>query len=163
MEKLKQKLKSIKLVLLDVDGVLTDGGLYYSNSGERTKKFYVKDGTGIKLLQRAGIEVAFITGLQSDLVSHRAGDLGVTEVVQNCMKKDIAGEELVKKKNLTWEQVAFIGDDVIDISLLKKVGVAIAVADAIDEVKEIADFVTNKDGGRGAVREFCDLLLKHKS
>lgn len=163
MEKLKQKLKNIELVLLDVDGVLTDGGLYYSNSGERTKKFYVKDGTGIKLLQRAGIEVAFITGLQSDLVSHRARDLGVTEVVQNCMKKDIAGEDLIKKKDLSWEQVAFIGDDVIDISLLKKVGVAVSVADAIDEVKEIADLVTNKDGGRGAVREFCDLLLKHKS
>lgn len=148
------------MVIMDVDGVLTDGGLYYFNSGEKAKKFNVKDGTGIKLLQKAGLEVAFITGLTSNIVESRASDLGVTELVQGCFTKDVAATRLIDRKSLTWDQVAFIGDDLIDLNLLRKVGFAFAVNDAVELVREAADYVTNLPGGHGAVREMCDLIVK---
>jgi 3-deoxy-D-manno-octulosonate 8-phosphate phosphatase (KDO 8-P phosphatase) len=157
---LVDKISKIKLVIMDVDGVLTDGGLYYTNGGDKFKKFYVKDGTGIRLLIKAGLEVAFITGLESNIVSNRAYDLGVRTVIQNCFEKDLAAEEIIGEMNLSWEEVAFIGDDLIDLALLRKVGFAVSVCDAVDEIKEIADYITSLPGGRGAVRELCDLILQ---
>ena len=157
---LRKRLSKIKLVILDVDGVLTDGGLYYFDSGEKAKKFNVKDGTGIKLLQKAGLEVAFITGLKSKIVKDRAADLGVSELVQGCFEKDKAAEELLQRKGLTWAEVAFIGDDLIDLNLLTRVGFAFAVNDAVEQVRLAADYVTNLKGGFGAVREMCDLIIK---
>lgn len=157
---LQKRLNKIRLVIMDVDGVLTDGGLYYFNSGEKAKKFNVKDGTGIKLLQKAGIEVAFITGLTSSIVQGRASDLGVKELVQGCFEKDLAAADLLEKKGLEWEEVAFIGDDLIDLNLLGKVGFAFAVNDAVESVRRVADYVTNLRGGHGAVREMCDLIIK---
>ena len=158
-ENLKNRLKRIKLLLLDVDGVLTDGGLYYSNSGEQFKKFCVRDGLGIKLVQQAGIEVAFVTGLQSDLVDDRARSLAITEVIQGAMVKAPVVEDLVKRRGLKWPQVAYVGDDLIDVDVMRLVGFAAAVADALPGVKKIAHYTTSLPGGRGAVREICNLLL----
>lgn len=158
-EELISMVSKIKLLMMDVDGVLTDGGLYYANSGERMKKFFVRDGTGIKLLQKAGIEVVFITGLKADLILQRAEDLGVSEVIQDCFQKELAAEDLIARTGLTWEQVAYIGDDLIDLRVMQMVGLAVAVADAVDPIKEVAHLVTALPGGRGAVREVCDLIL----
>lgn len=158
-EKLKSRIGRIKLVMMDVDGVLTDGGLYYANSGERMKKFFVRDGTGIRLLQKAGIEVVFITGLKADLILQRAEDLGVTEVIQDCFHKEQATQELLERTSLDWDQVAYIGDDLIDLHVMRRVGFAVAVADAVDRIKETAHYITKLPGGRGAVREVCDLIL----
>jgi 3-deoxy-D-manno-octulosonate 8-phosphate phosphatase (KDO 8-P phosphatase) len=162
-EEIKNRLKRIKLLMLDVDGVLTDGGLYYSNSGEQLKKFCVRDGLGIKLIQKANIEVAFVTGLQSDLVDERARSLGVTEVIQGCLDKEPAVEEMLQRRGLDWEEVAYVGDDLIDIDVMRMVGFAAAVADAMPEVKRISHYVTDLPGGCGAVREVCDMLLATRS
>ncbi|HUX08750.1 MAG TPA: HAD-IIIA family hydrolase [Acidobacteriota bacterium] len=158
-DELKERLKRIKCLLLDVDGVLTDGGLYYSNSGEQFKKFCVRDGLGIKLIQQAGIEVAFVTGLQSNLVDERARSLGITEVIQGRLVKEPVVEELIKRKGLDWTEVAYVGDDLIDVDVMRLVGFAAAVADAMPGVKNIAHYTTAQPGGRGAVREICDMLL----
>jgi 3-deoxy-D-manno-octulosonate 8-phosphate phosphatase (KDO 8-P phosphatase) len=158
-EELKNRLKRIKLLLLDVDGVLTDGGLYYSNSGEQLKRFCVRDGLGIKLVQQARIEIAFVTGLQSDLVDARARSLGITEVIQGCLVKEPVVEELIKLRDLVWDEVAYVGDDLIDLDVMRRVGFAAAVIDAMPAVKKIAHYVTQLPGGHGAVREVCDMLL----
>lgn len=158
-DQLRQRIQRIRLVFMDVDGVLTDGGLYYGNSGERMKKFYVKDGTGIRLLSLAGYEVVFITGLESALVRHRAEDLKLNTVIQGCTDKASAAETLLKERGLDWKEAAFIGDDIIDLGLLRKVGLAVAVADAVEPVKAVAHYITALPGGRGAVRELCDLIL----
>ena len=156
---LHQALSKIRIVFMDVDGTLTDGRLYYTNSGERMRSFFVRDGMGIKLLQKAGIRTAFITGLSSDLVRQRADDLGISYVVQDCHEKEDAAEKILEDIGLSWEEAAHIGDDIIDTDLIKKAGVGVAVADALEEVKQAADYVTNLPGGHGAVRELCDLIL----
>lgn len=156
----EQRLRKIKLLILDVDGVLTDGGLYYSESGEIMKKFHVRDGLGIKLLQRAGVEIAFVTGLQSKLVEDRAHDLGIAEVIQDCMEKEPAVEKLLQRLDLSWEEAAYIGDDMIDVAVMRKVGFAVAVADAAEGARRAAHYVTALPGGKGAVREVADLILE---
>ena len=156
----REKLKNIKLLLLDVDGVLTDGKIVYTDSGEQIKAFDVKDGHGLKLLMRSGIEVVLITGRESKVVLHRARDLGIQEVYQKVTNKIEIYEKILKEKNLEDIHVGFVGDDLIDIPVLKRVGFSAAVEDAIPEVKEIVDYVTIKKGGEGAVREVCELLLK---
>lgn len=161
MEKnLKERLKKIKLLLLDVDGVLTDGGLYYTENGDEMKKFHVRDGLGIKLVQRAGVAVGFVTGMKSKLVAKRALGLKIDEVVQDCMDKRPAVEALIRKRGLAWEHVAFVGDDLIDMPVMRQAGFAASVADAAEETRGVAHYVTELSGGQGAVREVCDLLLE---
>ncbi len=150
----------IKLLVLDVDGVLTDGSIILDGGKDELKVFHVRDGHGLVMLKKAGVKVAIITGRDSKVVDRRAAELGITEVYQRRRKKIAAYDELLSKFNIPDKEVAYIGDDVVDIPLLKKVGLPIAVADAVEEAKEAALFVTNSCGGRGAVREICDLILK---
>ena len=154
------KLAKIKLLLLDVDGVMTDGRIIYDNDGGETKAFDVKDGHGLKLVQRAGIQVGIITGRQSAIVARRAAELGIELVYQGVKDKRLPFNEILEKLALTPEEVAYVGDDVVDLPVMRQVGFAATVADAMDDVKPFADLVTKRSGGRGAVREICDFLLK---
>ncbi|MDT8443926.1 MAG: HAD-IIIA family hydrolase [Desulfuromonadales bacterium] len=153
-------LSKIKLLLLDVDGVLTDGSIIYDSEGGETKSFDVKDGHGLKLLQRAGIRVGIITGRQSAIVAHRAEELGIELVYQGAKDKTLPFNEILQKLALAPEEIAYVGDDVVDLPVMRKVGFAVTVADAVDDVKPFADMVTKLPGGRGAVREICDYILK---
>ncbi len=154
------KLLKIKLVICDVDGVLTDGGIVYSDSGEESKCFNVKDGLGIRLVLKAGIRVGIITGRRSQALRHRCDNLGIDDLFEGFHDKTVALRQLLAQHNLQAEQVAFIGDDLLDLSIMKQVGVAVAVADAHPLVAQQADWVTCAKGGYGAVREFCEALLK---
>lgn len=155
-----KKIKAVKLLILDVDGVMTDGRIIYDDDGKEIKIFDVKDGHGIKLLMRAGIDVAIITARESRVVLHRAKNLGIDIVYQKAMDKVEAFNEILQKKQLSEKEVAYVGDELVDIPLLRKVGFAVAVKDAVAEVKKYVDFVTEKNGGHGAVREICELILK---
>ncbi|OGP15252.1 MAG: phenylphosphate carboxylase subunit delta [Deltaproteobacteria bacterium GWA2_54_12] len=157
---LADKIMAVKLVVFDVDGVLTDGRIIFSNSGEETKLFDVKDGHGIKILMRMGIDVAIITARESEVVRRRARDLGLTHVFQGIKDKKRALEELVKASGVTPGEMAYMGDDIIDLPVLKSVAFSAAVADAVDEVRERVDFVAQRPGGRGAARELAELILK---
>ncbi len=157
---MRERLKAIKLLLLDVDGVMTDGRIIYTSDGSETKAFDVKDGHGLKLLQRAGVKVGIITGRESDIVPRRAKELGIELVYQNAKNKLVPFQEILKRQDLTPEQVAYVGDDVVDLPILSRVGFAATVADAVDDIKSYVHYVTVREGGRGAVREICDLLLK---
>lgn len=154
--------KNIKLIILDVDGVLTDGGIILDNKGNEFKSFHVRDGHGVKMLIRAGIIVAMITGRYSKVVERRARELGITEVYQRCFDKRVAYRHLIKKYSVVSQEVAYIGDDIVDLPLLKGSGFSVAVADATEEAKNAAMMITKNKGGRGAVREVCDFLLKAK-
>lgn len=166
MEKTKKQLegiaKNIKLLIMDVDGVLTDGRIILDNEGNEFKAFNVRDGHGIRMLIKAGLHVAIITGRDSRVVARRAKELGITEVYQGRHKKADTFDQLIKKLKLAKEEVAYIGDDIVDIPIFRRAGLAVAVADATDEAKAYAMMVTEKCGGRGAVREACDFLLKAK-
>ena len=157
------RLQKIKLLLLDVDGVLTGGHIIYSGaaagSGFETKIFNVKDGLGIKLLQSAGIDVGIVTGRTSEALLCRCRDLGITMIYDGVKAKGEVFDTILSSENLCPEAVAFAGDDLPDLSLMKKVGVSIAVADAHDAVKNKADIVTRRNGGDGAVREICEMIL----
>lgn len=157
---LREKLQHIKILIMDVDGVMTDGRIIINDDGRETKNFDVRDGHGIKLVQRYGIEVALLTGRQSEVVKHRANELGIKEVHQKIFNKKEVFVEILQKNNLNADQAAFIGDDIIDIPVLKEAGFSATVADAIDIVKKTVDYVTKKKGGRGAVREVCEMLLQ---
>ncbi len=150
----------IKLLLLDVDGIMTDGRVIYDNNGVETKAFDVKDGHGLKMLQRAGIRVGIITGRQSEVVKHRAAELGIEILYQGAKVKLGPYEEILQDLKLTDAEVAYMGDDLVDLPILRRVGFSVTVSDAVDEVKPWVDYVTIRPGGRGAVREICDLLLK---
>jgi 3-deoxy-D-manno-octulosonate 8-phosphate phosphatase (KDO 8-P phosphatase) len=154
------KAQKIKLIIFDVDGVLTDGGLYFSDKGVELKRFNSLDGHGIKMLIDFQIEPAIITARSSKSVEHRALNLGVKYIYQGQDDKLVAYNELIGKLKLKPEQVAYMGDDVIDLPVMSRVGLPIAVSNAHDFVKENSFIVTNKSGGNGAVREVCDLLLK---
>lgn len=156
---LRKKARKVKLLLLDVDGVLTDGGIYIDNRGVETKRFDVRDGQGISLLRRAGIEVGFITGRFSNVVRFRARELGVRIVYQRVEKKLEAYQRVKKRSRLADECIAYVGDDIADIPILRQTGLAIAVRDAWAGVKRHAEYITRAEGGRGAVREVADLLL----
>ena len=151
---------TIKLLLLDVDGVMTDGRITYDNDGGELKSFDVKDGHGLKLLQRAGIKIGIITGRQSAVVARRAAELGIELVYQGAKDKLVPFNEILEKLRISAEEVAYVGDDVVDLPVMRRVGFAVTVADAVEDVKPFADLVTTRDGGRGAVREVCDFLLK---
>jgi len=151
--------KKIKLLLLDVDGVLTDGRLYYGNSGEEMKAFNIQDGLGIKLLQQGGIQVGIITGRVSKLVQRRATELGINPVIQGREDKLTALNELMLTANLSLDEVAFVGDDLPDLAVIKKVGLGITVANGSTTLKSAADWQTTKKGGDGAIREVAEMLL----
>ncbi len=153
------KARAIKLLICDVDGVLSDGKIYYSNQGEELKGFNAKDGLGIKQLLHNEVQVAIITGRQSTIVKNRAKELGINLVYQGNSNKQVAYEAILDKLNMTKEQVAHIGDDLPDLPLMKQSGLGLSVADAHFFVKQHADWVTNASGGKGAVREISDLLL----
>lgn len=149
----------IRLFATDVDGTLTDGGMYYSEKGEAMKKFNTRDGMGIELLRKNGIIPAIITQEKSEIALKRAEKLKVDEVYLGAMDKLKVIEELIEKHGLTFDEVAYIGDDVNDMAVLKKVGFSSAPADALDEVKKVVDYVTSRKGGEGAVREAIDVML----
>lgn len=159
-EELAARIRRVKLVVFDVDGVLTDGRIIFSSEGVETKFFDVKDGHGIKLLMRSGIDVAIITARDSEVVKRRAADLGITFVYQGMKDKRKALEELVRASGVDPDEMAYMGDDIIDLPVLRRVAFSAAVADAVDEVRESVDFVATRPGGRGAARELAELILK---
>lgn len=156
---MKEKARKIKWLLLDVDGVMTDGGIILSG-GLEIKRFHVQDGLGINLAQRAGLRVGILTGRESEAVARRARELEIEEVSQGCSSKLEAYLHVLERYGLKDEEVAYMGDDLPDLPLLRRVGLAFAVANAVPEVKRQADHVTQKAGGEGAVREAVELLLR---
>ncbi len=161
-KELQKIAEKIKLLVIDVDGVMTDGSIILDNDGNEYKIFHVRDGHGIKMLIKAGLKVAIITGRQSKVVEIRARELGITEVYQRCHDKTAALDRILGKYGLVYEEVAYMGDDIVDVPVLRKAGIPIVVSDAADEARESAVMVTKNRGGRGAVREVCDFLLKAK-
>jgi 3-deoxy-D-manno-octulosonate 8-phosphate phosphatase (KDO 8-P phosphatase) len=153
-------LRRVRLLVLDVDGVLTDGKLHYGPRGETTKVFHVRDGHGIKKVAEAGIEVAIISGRKSAAVSKRARDLGIRHVFQGVSDKLAVLDRLAKARGIAREHIACVGDDTPDAPILAAAGVGIAVADAHPDALAAADLVTSRAGGLGAVREVCDWLLQ---
>lgn len=158
----REKLKNIKLLLLDVDGVLTDGGIIYTDSGEQVKIFNSRDGLGIRLLQDAGVEVGIVTGRASRVLRHRCKNLGIELLFEGIADKASVLQEIGKKTQIEPVDMAFVGDDLVDLPIFARVGVAIAVGDAHAVVRQQADWVTEAGGGSGAVREVCDEILKSK-
>ncbi len=156
----KQRAKQVRLLLLDVDGVMTDGRLGFDGSGRELKFFYARDGIGIRLLQRAGLRVGILSGRKARVVELRARELGIDLLLQKSRDKARGLEEVLRREGLRPEQICYVGDDLVDLPVLLEVGLAIAVADAVPEVKAAVHFVTRKPGGRGAVREICEALLK---
>jgi 3-deoxy-D-manno-octulosonate 8-phosphate phosphatase (KDO 8-P phosphatase) len=159
-EKFVKKIREIRMLLLDVDGVLTDGKIIMNDQGVESKHFDVRDGHGLKVLMRYGIGVALITGRRSSVVVHRAKDLGIEEVHQGVWDKAAVFDDILKKHDLHPGQTAFMGDDIVDIPVMRRVGFAVAVRNADVEAKKIASYVTKSRGGRGAVREVCEIILK---
>ncbi len=162
MNPIDEKARPIKLIICDVDGVLTDGSLFFDNQDEEYKAFNAKDGHGMRMVMDTGIKLAIITARQSRLLLHRADNLQIPRdlVYQGYSDKRLAFAELCQQTGIQPQQVAYVGDDVIDLPVMSKVGLAIAVADAHPFVKKHADWVTENAGGRGAVREVCEMLLE---
>ncbi len=152
--------KKIRLLVLDVDGVMTDGGLYYDANGLVMKRFHVHDGIGIRLAKAAGIEIAVISGMAAPCVLKRLEALGVTEYHGGADNKYPLLNAMRQRLGLEWDEIAYLGDDWVDLAPMSSVGLPAAVANAVPEVKELARFVTQKEGGNGAVRECIDLLLR---
>ncbi|MDD1627294.1 MAG: 3-deoxy-manno-octulosonate-8-phosphatase KdsC [Methylococcaceae bacterium] len=155
-----KKAQKLKLLILDVDGVLTDGKLFFDNQGNEYKSFHARDGHGIKLLRQTGVEVAVISGRKSNSVALRMKNLGIEHVYQGHEHKQSAFNEIIEKLGITPEQAAHVGDDLLDLPIMTRVGLAIAVADANFAVKQHADWCTTLPGGQGAVREVCDFIMQ---
>lgn len=155
-----EQARQIKLLILDVDGVLTDGKLFFDYQGNEFKAFHAHDGHGIKMLQQTGVEIAVISGRESVIVTKRMEELDVKLVYQNQRDKRAAFAELLQKLDLNPEQVAYVGDDVVDLPIMTQVGLAIAVANALEAVKACVDWTTTLSGGNGAVREVCDVIMQ---
>jgi 3-deoxy-D-manno-octulosonate 8-phosphate phosphatase (KDO 8-P phosphatase) len=149
----------VRLLALDVDGVLTDGCIYYGNSGEELKAFNIKDGLGIKLLQSAGVSVAIITGRSSDIVQRRASELGISEIIQGREDKLTALQQLAQRLDIDLQECAYMGDDLPDLAAIRAAGVGMTVADAVATVASHSDWQSQSAGGHGAVREACEYLL----
>ncbi len=156
------KAKEVKLLLLDVDGVLTDGSLIYSHEGKESKAFNTQDGFGLRMLQDAGIEVGIITARSSEALSRRSADLKISHLYQGASNKLDAYKEICKKTGFKPFEIAYMGDDWLDMVLLKRVGLAAAPANGVAEVKKMVHYTTEQSGGHGAVRELCDLILEAK-
>jgi len=160
---LKEKASKIRIFVFDVDGVLTDGSLLFDENGKEYKNFNAKDGQGIVCIVKAGFITAIITARKNGTVAYRAENLGIQELYEGIKFKLPALEEILAKHNLTFENVAYMGDDLPDICILEKVGLACCPNDAVPEVIEKCDFVSKFNGGRGAVRELCDLVLRSQN
>ncbi len=156
------QLNKVALLALDVDGVLTDGKLYFSADGDHLKAFNSQDGHGIKMLSRCGVQIAIITGRTSDIVARRAAELGVNHLIQGREDKLVALQDIVRENTMDLSQVAYIGDDLPDLAAIMAAGVGVTVANAVPPLAEHADYVTRANGGNGAVREVCDMILKAK-
>jgi len=159
---MKNKLSNIELLLLDVDGVLTDGTITYSDSGEQIKSFNSKDGLGLRLLMDSGIKVGIITGRKSKALEYRCQNLGITLLFDGIKDKLEALGNITSQTGTALKKIAFVGDDLIDLPVMKKVGVSFSVLDASRDVKKHSDIVTTQKGGQGAVREVCETILKAK-
>lgn len=151
---------NIKLLILDVDGVLTNGQFMLGPNGEEYKQFNTQDGQGMRSLMDNGIQIGIITGRKSEVVAHRAKDLGLQFLYQGSREKTSALRDMLTQANIASEHVAYVGDDWPDIAVMQQVGLAIAVNNARDETKQVAHYITQANGGSGAVREVCELLLK---
>ena len=158
--KIKNKMNAIKLLLLDVDGVLTNGEIVLGGEDQEFKIYNVQDGLGIKLLSENGVQVGILTGRMSDAVKKRAKELNIKILCQGYLDKPKGFREILNRHHLNFEDVCYVGDDLLDIPVMKKAGFSIAVANGRDEVKAVADFVTVNQGGKGAVREVAELILK---
>ncbi len=157
---MEEKAAKIKLIFLDVDGVMTDGRIVMNARGEEIKSFNVKDGQGLKMLISSGVEAVLVSGRRSQVLEHRARDLGVEEVYQGVADKKALCKQLIVKKGLKKEEVCSMGDDLPDLAMFMESGLCIAVADAVKEVRAMADLITENKGGHGAVREACEWILK---
>ncbi len=155
-----ERVKKIQLLILDVDGVLTDGGLYRSDDGQEAKRFNSRDGLGIRLLKSSGIQTAIITGRTSQVVKHRATELDIEHVYQGKTEKAKTFEELCKKLQLAFDEVAYMGDDIIDLPVMIRSGLALTVANAHPLVIERSHWISQYNGGHGAVREACELIMQ---
>lgn len=158
--KLDARMQSIELILSDVDGVMTNGGITYDNQGIETKTFHVRDGMGIKLWQKTGHRFGVITARSSHIVKLRMDELGVDFIRQGTEQKLAAAQQIIGELNLEIQNVCYIGDDLTDVGLMKSVGLSASVADATDDVKKVADYVTKSAGGKGAIRELIEMILK---
>ena len=161
MAEKKQNLEAIKILIVDVDGVLTDGSLIINADGSESKIFNTLDGHGIRMWQRAGLKTAFLSGRMSEATDRRAEQLDIDHVFQDCHHKMETLESFLKESGLSAQEVAYIGDDLPDLPVIRYVGFGVAVANAVDEVKEHADYVTVTEGGSGAVREVIEYVLKN--
>lgn len=162
-EEIKERAKKIKLLIVDIDGVMTDGSIIYGNYGDELKIFNVLDGFGMVLLKRAGIKTVIATGKKSRIVKMRAKELKVNALFQNCTDKLMVFEKILKRFKISAEEACFIGDDLIDISVLKRAGLSVCVPNACEDVKNFCHLITAKTGGKGAVREICELLIKSQN
>lgn len=156
----KERAQKVKMLILDIDGVMTDGRIIYDGRGNELKCFNVLDGMGFALLNQTEIKVALITAKASGAVLRRARDIGAVEVKQNAIDKIKAYNQILKKYKLTDKEICFIGDDLIDLPVMRRSGFAVAVANACSEVKKVAHYITRKEGGKGAVREVIEIILR---
>lgn len=160
MEEALKKAKNIKLIIFDVDGVLTDGSLFYGDDGQEYKAFNSRDGHGMKMLQQTGVQIAIITGRTSEVVLHRMKNLKVQHIYQGRLEKLPAFEELINKLGIEPEHVAYVGDDVVDLPIMIRVGLAMTVPGAHDLAKQHAHWITTQPAGAGAAREICEMIMK---
>jgi 3-deoxy-D-manno-octulosonate 8-phosphate phosphatase (KDO 8-P phosphatase) len=156
----EEKVAKIRLLLLDVDGVLTDGAIIYDGDGQETKVFNAKDGLGVRLLMQAGIQVGIVSGRRSRALSRRCENLNITLLFDGQVDKAAVLDEILKQTGIVAAETAFVGDDLMDLPIMRRVGLAVAVADAHELVKGAAQMVTRAGGGKGAVREVCESILK---
>lgn len=155
-----EKAKQVQLLILDVDGVLTDGRIVIDDRGIESRFFNVKDGHGLKLLMRGQIQVVFLSGRESEATRLRAVELGVSKVYQNIHNKIEAYQQIIEENGLKDHQVGYVGDDLVDLPILKRAGFSAVVSDSVNEIKPFADYITERKGGKGAVREISDFILK---
>jgi len=155
-----EKAAGIRLLILDVDGVLTDGSIVYTAEGVQVQSFHVHDGLGLKLLMKAGVRVVIISSRQSGALAKRASELGIDRIYQGVQDKLAVYREVLESFSVADEDVCAVGDDWVDLPILRRVGLSVAVQDASDPLRDYVDFMTSRPGGKGAVREVCDLILK---
>ena len=163
MSRVRPRWRGVRALIMDVDGVLTDGGLYYSENGDELKRFDVRDGQGLVLLRQAGILTAIVTGKRTTLVARRADELGIAEVHQGVTDKAATVTALLARHGVPPPAACYVGDDINDLPALRIVGIAVAVADAVPIVRRTAHYITRAPGGRGAIREVCDFILAARS
>lgn len=163
-DKVTQRARRVRLAIFDVDGVMTDGTLWFGPRGELMKAFNILDGHGLKLLQKAGVDTAFLSGRKSTAVAHRARELSIAHVIQGTGDNKVPEfERLIAKAGVKPDECSFMGDDIQDLPVMKRCGFRVAVVNAVEAVKESAHYVTKAHGGHGAVREFCDLVLRARA